>query len=111
MGFIVKLLINALAVAITAYVLPNVEINSFLTAIIVALVLAVINMFIKPIVAILTLPINILTLGLLSFIINGLFILIASNLVDGFTVGGFLWAVIFSIVLSIVSSILGIFAK
>lgn len=111
MGLIIKILINALAVAITAYLLPNVEINSFVTAILVALILAIINTFIKPIVSILTLPINILTLGILSFILNGVFILLASRLVDGFTVTGFFWAVIFSIVLSIVSSILGMFAK
>jgi len=111
MGLIVKILINSLAVALTAYLLPNVEIDSFLTAIIVAFVLAVINTFIKPIVAILTLPINILTLGMLSFVINGLFILLASNLVNGFTVTGFFWAVIFSIVLSIVSAVLGMFTK
>ncbi|MBP9690579.1 phage holin family protein [Candidatus Woesebacteria bacterium] len=111
MKFIVKILINSLAVAITAYLLPNVSLDSFLTAIIVAVVLGVINTFIKPIVKILTLPINILTLGLLTFVINGVFILIASNIVDGFQVAGFLWAVIFSIVLSVISGILGVFAK
>lgn len=111
MGLIVRILINSLAVAITAYILPNVQIDSFLTAILVAIVLGVINAFIKPLVKILTLPINILTLGILGVIINGLFILLVSNIVEGFTVTGFLWAVIFSIVLSIISSILGMFSK
>ncbi len=111
MKFIVKILINSLAVAISAYVLPNVSLDSFVTAILVAVVLGIINTFIKPIVKILTLPINILTLGLLTFIINGIFILIASNIVDGFYVASFLWAVLFSIVLSVISGILGVFAK
>jgi len=111
MKIIVRILINAVAVAITAYLLPNVQIDGFLTAILVAAVLGIINTFIKPVIQLLTLPINILTLGLLTFIINGLFILLASNVIDGFTVVGFLWAIIFSIVLSVISSILGAFAK
>lgn len=111
MGIIVRILINALAVAITAYLLPNVQLDSFLTAILVAVVLGVINTFIKPIITILTLPINLLTLGLFTLIINGVFVLLASNIVAGFTVTGFLWAIIFSVVLSIISSILGMFSK
>ena len=111
MGILVKLLINALAVAITAYLLPNVSLNSFWTAIVVAAVLAVINTFIKPLISLLTLPINILTLGLFSFVINGFFILLISRFVFGFEVVGFLWAVIFSIVLSLVSAALGLLSK
>jgi len=111
MKLLVRLLVNGLAVAIAAYLLPNVEINSFVTAIIVAVVLAVINTFIKPIVNVLALPINILTLGLFSFVINGAFIYIASRFIDGFYVAGFWWAVIFSIVLSLISSVLSMIAK
>jgi len=111
MKLFVRLLVNALAVAITAYILPNVSIDSFFTALVVAVVLAVINTFIKPIIGFLTLPINLITLGLFSFIVNGVFIWYASQLINGFTVGGFLWAVIFSIVLSLISSVLSIMAK
>ena len=111
MKILVRLLINALAVAITAYLLPNVAIDSFLTAVVVAVVLSVINTFIKPVIKILTLPINLLTLGLFSFVINGLVIWFASRLVEGFTVTGFIWAIIFSIVLSIISSVLSIIGK
>lgn len=111
MKLLVKLLVNALAVAITAYLLPNVSIDSFFTAVVVAIVLSIINTFIKPIVGFLTLPINLLTLGLFSVIVNGTFIWYASQLIDGFTVSGFLWAVVFSIVLSLVSAVLGIMGR
>jgi len=111
MKLIVRLLVNGLAVAIAAYLLPNVMIDSFFTAIIVAVVLAAINTFLKPVVSILALPINILTLGLFSIIINAGFILLVSMFVNGFQVGGFITAIIFSLVLSIVSSILRVLAK
>lgn len=111
MKFLVKVLINALAVAITAYLLPNVRIDGFITAILVSLVLSIVNTFIKPVLMLLTLPITLLTLGLFSIIINGAIILFASYVVEGFVVDGFLWAVLFSFVLSVVSSILSIFSK
>ena len=111
MKFIVKILINALAVAIAAYVIPNVALDSFFTAVIVAVALGVINTFIKPIVNIFALPINLLTLGLFSIVINAAFILLVSRFIDGFEVGDFVTAIIFSLVLSLVSSILGILGK
>lgn len=112
MGLIVTLLINSIAVAVTAYVLqPHVQIDSFVTAVIVAIVLGVLNTFIKPIISILALPITVLTLGLFSLIINGLFIAIVGGLVEGFTVESFLWAIVFSIVLSLVNAFLGMFAN
>lgn len=111
MKFIVKLLINALAVAIAAYLIPQVALDSFFTAVIVAVVLGVINTFIKPIVNIFALPINLLTLGLFSIVINAAFILLVSRFVEGFEVGDFVTAIIFSLVLSLISSVLGILAK
>ncbi len=112
MGILVRLLINALAVLITAYILQaGVSVNSFWDAVIVAVVLGIINAFIKPIVTILTLPINLLTLGIFSFIMNGLFVLLVSRIVPGFEVAGFWWAVLFSVVLSLVSALLGMFGK
>jgi len=111
MKFIVKILINALAVAIAAYVIPHVALDSFFTAVIVAVALGVINTFIKPIVNIFALPINLLTLGLFSIVINAAFIFLVSRFVDGFEVGDFVTAIIFSLVLSLVSSILGILGK
>lgn len=112
MGIIVRLLINALAVLITSYILQSgVSINSFWDAVVVAVVLGIINTFLKPIITILTLPINLLTLGIFSFIMNGLFILLVSRIVPGFEVAGFWWAILFSIVLSLVSALLGMFGK
>lgn len=101
---IVGLIVNALAIIISAYILPGVKVDGFVTALIVAVVLGVVNMFLKPILLILTLPLNILTLGLFTFVINALLVLLVSNIVPGFRVEGFLYALLFSLVLSVVSS-------
>lgn len=112
MGIVISLLVNALAVAVAAYLLtPHVRLDGFMSALIVALIMALINTFVKPIITLLTLPINLLTLGLFTFIINGVLILFISGVVDGFQVQNFGWAVIFSIVLSVISSVLGIIIK
>ncbi len=108
MDFIVKIIISTLAVLISAWLLPGVEIvgNSFFTALIVAAVLAFLNAIVKPIMIILTIPITVVTLGFFLLIINAIIILIASSLVDGFIVRGFWWALLFSLILSVVTSIL-----
>lgn len=106
MRLIMNLLINALAVFITAYLLKGVKVDSFVTAIIVSVVLGIANVVIKPILFILTLPITILTLGLFSFVLNALIILLVSSIVEGFQVANFWWALLFSLVLSLVSSFL-----
>lgn len=106
MSIIINWLVSALAILVSSYVLPGVHIASFTTALVVAVVLGIINAVIKPILIILTLPINILTLGLFTLVINALIILLATNLVPGFKVDGFLWALTFSIVLSLVNSFL-----
>ncbi len=108
---LINLIVNALAVIISAYILPGVKVDGFLTAVIVAVVLGVVNMFIKPILLLLTLPLNILTLGLFTFVINAFLVLLVSNIVPGFKVEGFLYALIFSLVLSVVSSFLYSLAK
>ncbi len=104
-SIIVNLIISSIVIFGVANVLPGVHVVDFQTAIIVALVLGVINALLKPILLILTLPITILTLGLFSFVINALLILLVSNLIPGFTVEGFLWALIFGIVLSLVNTV------
>lgn len=105
-SFVVKLLINTVAALIAAYLLSGVHIDSVTTALIVAIVLALLNTFIKPILVILTIPITVLTLGLFLLIINILIIKWTDSLVDGFAVDNWLWALLFSLVISIVSSIL-----
>lgn len=107
MTMILKLLLNAFVVFLASYILPGVEIESFVTAIIVAIVLGILNVFLKPILVILTLPINILTLGLFTLVINTLLVLLASSIVPGFVVLSFWWALGFSLIVSIISSFLG----
>jgi len=106
MGILVNLLINGLAVYITAQVLPGVTVSNFITAIIVSVVWALVNTLIKPILFILTLPATILTLGLFTFVINALMVYLVATFVPGFHVSGFWSALFFSLVLSLVSSIL-----
>ena len=103
MKILINLLINGFAVFVTAYFLKGVYLDSFLTAIIVSIVLGLVNTIIKPILLLLTLPLNILTLGLFNFLLNGLMILLVSNIVPGFTVSNIWWAILFSLVLSLVN--------
>jgi putative membrane protein len=106
MNFLIRIIISALVAFGLSYILKGVHIDGFITALIVALVLAVLNALVKPILILLTLPITIITLGLFLFVINALIILLCDKLIDGFSVDGFWWALLFSILLSIVSSIL-----
>ena len=104
-NFIIKTLIIAAAVVIASYFLPGVAVKRFTTALLVALVLSVLNYIVKPILVILTLPITIITLGLFLFVINALIIIIADKFIDGIKIDGFFWALIFSLILSILSSV------
>src|SRR5258708_2335181 len=106
MNILINWLVSTLAIIVSAYLLPGVHVESFVTALALAVVLGVINAFIKPIFLVLTLPINILTLGLFTFVLNALFILVAAKIVPGFKVDGFWWAFIFGIVLSLVNAVL-----
>jgi len=108
MNFIIKLIISTLAVLIASFLLPGVKIedNSFFTALVVAAVLAFLNGVVKPIMIILTIPVTIFTFGLFLIVINALTIMLADRLVDGFEVKGFWWALLFSFILSITTSIL-----
>ncbi len=101
MFLIIKWLGSALAVMIASYVLPGVKLDSFWSALWVALFLGLVNIIIKPLLILLTLPINILTLGLFTFVINAILILLASSVIKGFSVSGFWIALLFSIVLAI----------
>lgn len=103
MGIIISLALSALAVFLAANILPDVDVDSFTTAIIVAVVMGVINAVLKPILLILTLPINLLTLGLFTFVLNAFLILLAANIVPGFHVNGFIPALILSFVLALIN--------
>ena len=103
MTFLIHWLIRAIAIVITAYLLPGVQLSGFSAALVTAVVLGLINTFIRPLLLLLTLPLNILSLGLFTLVINALLIMLTSALVPGFLVAGFGWALLFGLVLSIVN--------
>ena len=104
MNALLRIVISAVVAFGLSYVLPGVHINTFLTAVILAVVLGLLNLFIKPLLVILTLPITIFTFGLFLFFINALIIMLASAFVRGFRVDGFWWAFLFSLLLSVLTS-------
>mgnify|MGYP001608263287 FL=1 len=106
MKLIAEWIVRALVLLVTAYLVPGFRIESVSTALMVALVLGILNLLIKPLLIILTLPLTILTLGLFTFVVNAILLLIASSLVRGFHVDSLFTAIIASIVISIVSAII-----
>ena len=111
MNIIASLLVRTLAVLISAYLITGVKVDSFMAALVAAVVLGILNTSIKPVLVILTLPINIATLGLFTLVINAFLVLMASLLITGFTVNSFLAGLIFSLVLSLVSWFLNLLVK
>lgn len=107
MNTIMKLILSALAVGIAAYLLPGVTVDGFVAAVIVAVVLAIVNTFVKPVITILTLPINIVTLGLFSLVITALMVILTDYVVPGFEVAGFWSALFFGVVLALISMVFG----
>jgi len=102
MAILINWIIMALAVFISAYILPGIYVSSFWTALLIALVLGILNAVLKPVLVFLTLPVNILTLGLFVFVINALLIMLAGAIIPGFMVESFWWALIFSLILSLI---------
>jgi putative membrane protein len=107
MKVIIRLLIYTGAVLLTAWMLPGVHVESFTTALMVAIAMAILNTFIRPVLIFLTIPVTIVTLGLFLLVINALIILLIGKIVPGFEVEGFWWALLFSVILSIIASIFG----
>lgn len=103
MPILVAIIINTIAVFATGYILPGIQMHSFWTAVIVSIVLGIVNAILRPIIFILTLPINILTLGLFSFVIMGLLVYLVSAIVPGFTVDNFGWAILFALIVSLIN--------
>jgi len=106
MRHVINWIISTLAVFIAAMLLPGVTIASIWTAFVVAVVLGVVNTFIRPIILILTLPINILSLGLFTLVINAGLVLLTAEIIDGFVVNNFWWALLFGFAVSIVNAVL-----
>jgi len=111
MKIILKMLLTAIAVVVLAQILPGIQVDGYFDAIIVAVVLGLLRVFVKPLFILFTLPLTIMTLGLFLFVINALIILLAGKLVDGFRVDGFWYALLFSLLLSFFQSILYSFLK
>ncbi|WKD85029.1 hypothetical protein KCTC32516_00367 [Polaribacter huanghezhanensis] len=106
MNFLLKVLLTAIAVFVLAAILPGVEVANYVTAIWVAFAIAILNMFVRPLLIFFTLPATIVTLGLFLFVINAIIILLAAHLVGGFLVSSFFSALLFSILLSVFRSAL-----
>ncbi len=106
MKTILKILLTAVAVIILEYILPGITVNSYWTAVWVAIVLSLLQLFVKPVLVILTFPITIVTLGLFLLVINAVIIKMAAYFIDGFSVKNIWWALAFSLLLSFLQSIL-----
>ncbi len=111
MEVLISLVLSSIAVFVVANILPGVHIDGFGTALIVAVVLGFINAIIRPILLILTLPITILTLGLFSLVIIAFCVMLVSWIVPGFHVDGWIWALVFAVVLAVINAFLGSFSK
>jgi len=105
MQILIVWLVTAIIVMAGAYIIPGVSVSSFPVALVVAIVLGLINITIKPLILLITLPINILTLGIFTFVINALMILLAARIVDGFTVDTFWAALLFALLISILNAL------
>lgn len=105
MKFILQILISAMAIIVAQWILPGVTVENLLTSVLLALVLSFLNALVKPILVFLTLPATVVTLGLFLLVINAVIVLLADWVVPGFHVDGFWWAMIFSIILSLVTSV------
>ena len=101
-----RIIVTSIVAFGLSYILSGISIDTFWTAIVVAIVLAMLNAIVKPALILFTLPITLLTLGLFLFVINALIILLAEYLIDGFRVDGFWWALLFSLLLSFVTSLM-----
>ena len=99
-------ILNGVALLIVAYLLPGIVVTGFGSALIAAVVLGLLNVLVKPVLILLTLPVTIVTLGLFLFVINALVFWFVGSILSGFRVEGFWWAVIGAILYSVISSLL-----
>ncbi len=106
MNLLIRIIVNAIAVFVLANLLNGIYVEDTGATIVVAVVLILLNTFLKPLLVILTLPINLITLGLFTLVINALIVMLADRLIDGFAVEDFWWALLFGLILSIVNGII-----
>jgi len=107
MNALIRILLSGVAVMLTAYLLPGVHVEDYWAALLVAILVSISNVLVKPVLIILTIPITIFTFGLFLLVINALIILMVDYFVDGFLVDGFWWALGFSLILSVFNSLFG----
>lgn len=107
MRIIIELLLTGIAVSVAAFLSPGVQVDGFLSALIAGILLALVNATIGTILRIFTFPVNILTLGLMSFVITVLMVLLVDAMMDGFQTSGFWAALIFAIILSVIKMVFG----
>jgi putative membrane protein len=108
MNMVTRIIISTISIMVVGYILPGVVVSSPYTAFIVAIILALLNTIVKPVLIILTLPVTIVTLGLFLLVINGIIVLIANHFIDGFSVSSLFIAIIFSLLVSLINGLLGI---
>lgn len=106
MRLLIGWLLNAVALLITAYLVPGIHVDAFSAALLAAIVLGLVNTFIRPILLLLTAPINLLTLGLFTFVVNAVLLMLVSGIVPGMAIDSFSWALLAAVVLSFVSTVL-----
>jgi len=106
MNLIIRLIVNAGALLLVAYYIPGIHVNGFTGALIAALILGIVNAILRPILVILSLPLEIITLGLFTFVINALLFYLVAHLGVGLSVDGFGAAFVGSLILSVVSLVL-----
>jgi putative membrane protein len=106
MGFLLRLLFTWLAILLASYMLKGIHVDSYVTALIAAAVLALLNSFVKPVLVFLTIPITVVTLGLFLLVINAAIVYMVAYFVKGFSVDSFWWALGFSLLVSFIVSIL-----
>jgi len=111
MSWLIKLFLNAAAVLAAAYILPGVAVQSFWTALLAAFLLAIANILLRPILLFFALPVNILTLGLFTFVVDAIILLVVAAVLPGMTIGNFAWALLFALVLALLSYLFHSFIK
>lgn len=111
MNMIIHVVVVALALLLAAYIVPGITVTGFAVALVAALVLGIINLVVRPILFILTLPITILTLGLFTFVLNAMMLMLAAYFVEGFAISGFVPALLASLVVSVAGAIADVLTK
>ena len=105
-GLITNLLINTISIFAVSYILPGISVDTFMTALVVAVVMAALNVTLKPFLILITIPLTIITFGLFLLVVNVLVLYAAAALIDGFQIAGFWWALAFSLLVSFLNSVL-----